>query len=185
MRVNYVCSANGFSQQCHDTAVSLIVEHGNAYLTTSAEYKFCLVQRKTAEITILQLINKTQIMTPTYFPIYHAYLPVGFVVWFVHDFSCQNAKFLVFWSNKLLCPVPMVKYVIPFSTTRDTGVVCSAHSNNKYTCDAQLKHYHQNILGIFRDVPVGKSGISSWESERCLSQAMVRNSGNGQNLLGI
>ena len=49
----------------------------------------------------------------------------------------------------------------------------------------QLKHYHQNILGIFRDVPVGKSGISSWESERCLSQAMVRKSGNGQNLLGI
>ena len=49
----------------------------------------------------------------------------------------------------------------------------------------QLKHYHQNILGIFRDVPVGNSGISSWESERCLYQAMVRNSGNGQNLLGI
>ena len=36
-----------------------------------------------------------------------------------------------------------------------------------------------------RDVPVGNSGISSWESERCLSQAMVRNNGNGQNLLGI
>ena len=50
---------------------------------------------------------------------------------------------------------------------------------------AQLKHYHQNILGIFRDVPVGNSGISSWESERCLFQAMLRNSGNGQNLLGI
>ena len=51
--------------------------------------------------------------------------------------------------------------------------------------EAQLKHYHQNILGIVRDVPVGNSGISSWESERCLFQAMVRNSGNGQNLLGI
>ena len=50
---------------------------------------------------------------------------------------------------------------------------------------AQLKHYHQNILGIFWDVPVGNSGISSWESECCLFQAMVRNSGNGQNLLGI
>ena len=50
---------------------------------------------------------------------------------------------------------------------------------------AKLKHYHQNILGIFRDIPVGKSGISSWESEHCLSQAMIRNCGNGQNLLGI
>ena len=39
--------------------------------------------------------------------------------------------------------------------------------------------------GNIRHVPVGNSGISSWESERCLFQALVRNSGNGQNLLGI
>ena len=50
---------------------------------------------------------------------------------------------------------------------------------------AQLKHYHKNILGMFWDIPVGNSGISSWESERCLSQVMVRNSGNGQKMLGI
>ena len=48
---------------------------------------------------------------------------------------------------------------------------------------SQLKHYRQKILGIFWDVPVRTSGISSWESERCLSQAMVRNSGNGQKKL--
>ena len=48
-----------------------------------------------------------------------------------------------------------------------------------------LNHYHQNTLGIFRDVQVGNSGISSWQSEHCLSQAMVRNGGNGQKMLGI
>ena len=72
---------------------------------------------------------------------------------------------------------------------RSVTQVCFRISILNFICmffvAAQLKHYHRNILGIFRDVPVGNSGISSWEWECCLSQAMVRNNGNGQNLLGI
>ena len=48
---------------------------------------------------------------------------------------------------------------------------------------AQLKHYRQNILGIFRDAPVGFSAGN--QNVAYLRQWSIGNGGNGQIMLGI